>query len=47
MGPAHRTGHALLNYALVALEAHEVLAGGEHRLRAKLIADQAFIVVAL
>ena len=47
VGAAHRTGHAILNYALVALEAHEMLAGGEHRLCAKLIADQAFIVVPL
>ena len=38
LSAAHRAGHIPFGNALVALEAHEMLAGWEHRLSAKLIA---------
>lgn len=44
---AHWTGHASLDNSLVALEAHEVLAWSEDRLRTELQAHRALAVVAL
>ena len=47
MRAAHRTSHASLSKLFLAIEAHHVLAGCEHWLRAKLKADWALIIITL